>query len=94
MITLGLADASLTHSREVFRPALHDGASAVVLIHNHPSSDVTPSAEDIRITKQLIDAGRIVDIKVIDHVIVGRECSNRADKPFLSMREEGVSDFS
>lgn len=89
MITLGLADASLVHSREVFRPTIHDGASAVILVHNHPSSDTTPSAEDIRITKQLIKAGKIIEIKVLDHIIIGR-----GHKAFLSMREEGLCDFS
>src|SRR5210317_850981 len=71
MVTLGLVDASLVHPREVLRPAILDGASALVLVHNHPSGDPTPSAEDIRITKQLVDAGRVVDIKLLDHVVIG-----------------------
>ncbi len=95
MTTLGLADASLTHAREVFRPAIHDGASAVVLVHNHPSGDNTPSAEDMRITKQLVEAGRIIDIKVLDHIIIGREDnSNGNRRPFLSMREDGICNFA
>jgi len=92
LVTLGLADSSLVHSREVFRPAIQDGASAIVCVHNHPSSDVTPSAEDIRITRQLIDAGRIIDIKLLDHVIVGRPTNG--NPPFLSMRESGLCEFS
>jgi DNA repair protein RadC len=98
MITLGLADASLVHPREVFRPAIVESAAAIVLVHNHPSGDPTPSAEDIRITKQLIQAGLIIDIKLLDHVIIGRcpSCSQapQINKTFLSMREEGLCEFA
>ena len=69
MVSLGLVDASLVHPREVMRPAITEGASAIVLVHNHPSGDPTPSAEDIRITRQLIEAGRIIDIRVLDHIM-------------------------
>lgn len=89
LVTLGLLDASLVHPREVFRVAITDGAAAMILSHNHPSGDPTPSAEDIRITRQLVEAGRIVDIKVLDHIILGRGEVN----PFLSMREAGLVDF-
>ena len=92
MISLGLVDASLVHPREVLRPAISDNASAVLLVHNHPSGDPTPSAEDVRITKQLVEAGRIVDIKILDHVIIGR--SNGSRKGFISMREEGICSFA
>lgn len=92
MITLGIVDASLVHPREVLRPAIVDGASGVVMVHNHPSGDPAPSSDDIRITKQLIEAGRIVDIKILDHIIIGRKEDN--DKmAFLSMREEGICKF-
>ena len=57
-VTQGLLDASLVHPREVFQQAIRQGAAAVVLVHNHPSGDPTPSAEDVRITKQLGEAGR------------------------------------
>jgi DNA repair protein RadC len=97
MITLGLVDTALVHSREVFRAAIQDGASAVILAHNHPSGDSTPSAEDLRITKQLIEAGRIVDIKVLDHVVIGRAIQPDGDQPgrlgFLSLRESGLVVF-
>jgi DNA repair protein RadC len=92
LVTLGLADASLVHPREVFREAIRSGAGALILAHNHPSGDVTPSAEDVRITRQLVQTGRIVDIKVMDHVIIGR--GKNAERSFLSMREEGLCDFS
>ena len=93
MATLGLVDTCLVHPREVFRGAIGLSASAIVLVHNHPSGDVTPSAEDIRITKQLIEAGKIVDIKVIDHVILGPETKGEERKVFLSLREEGLCSF-
>ena len=92
LVTVGLVDASLVHPREVLRPAITEGSSALVLVHNHPSGDPTPSAEDIRITKQLVEAGRIVDIKVLDHIIIGR--NGEHNKGFVSMREDGLCDFS
>ncbi|OGV70920.1 MAG: hypothetical protein A2283_22110 [Lentisphaerae bacterium RIFOXYA12_FULL_48_11] len=93
MATLGIADASLVHAREIFRIAVTEGATAaIVLVHNHPSGDATPSAEDIRITKQIIEAGRILGIPVQDHVIIGR--SSESEKGFLSMRESGLCDFA
>ena len=85
IVTNGIADASLVHPREVFRNAIVKNAVAVLLVHNHPSGDSSPSSEDIRITKQLIDAGRIIDIKVLDSVILGEKT--------LSMREEGLCQF-
>jgi DNA repair protein RadC len=91
-VTRGLLDASLVHPREVFREAIRCAAAAVVLVHNHPSGDPAPSAEDIRITKQLVEAGRIVDIKVLDHVVVGRQGGNVV-KDFVSMRESGLVEF-
>lgn len=91
MVTIGLADASLVHPREVFRPAIVENASAIVLTHNHPSGDPTPSAEDIRITKQLIEAGRLLNIAVQDHVIIGKV--TESSKRFFSMRESGLCDF-
>jgi len=98
MVTLGLADASLVHPREVLRPAITEGASATVLTHNHPSGDVTPSAEDFRITRQLIEAGKIVDIKVLDHIIIGSHTPSGngggPSRSFFSMREEGLCNFS
>jgi len=71
-VTRGILDASLIHAREVFRPALGEGAAALILVHNHPSGDPTPSAEDRAVTRQLVDAGRVLGIPVLDHVVVGR----------------------
>lgn len=91
LVTLGLVDASLVHPREVFRAAIQNGASAIVLVHNHPTGDPTPSSEDLRITRQLIEAGRIVDIKVVDHIVIGRAINGRP--AFISMCDSGLCAF-
>jgi proteasome lid subunit RPN8/RPN11 len=79
-----LLDAAPVHPREVFRPAVQDSAAAVILAHNHPSGDPTPSAEDLRVTRQLIDAGTVLGIRVLDHVIIGRPADGRpAAFPFF-----------
>jgi len=70
-ITRGTLDASLVHPREVFRPAIADAASAILLIHNHPSGDPRPSREDYSVTEKLKAVGEIIGIKVIDHIVVG-----------------------
>ncbi len=72
LITRGLLNSSLVHPREVFREAIAERAAAVILVHNHPSGDPTPSAEDRAVTEQLVAAGRLLDIPVHDHIIVGR----------------------
>ncbi|MGD2046069.1 MAG: DNA repair protein RadC [Gemmatimonadota bacterium] len=72
LVTRGTLDSSLIHPREVFRPAVAEGAAGVILVHNHPSGDPTPSAEDRAVTRQLAEAGRAVGIPVLDHVVVGR----------------------
>ncbi len=71
-VTRGILDASLIHPREVFRAAVSEGAAAVILVHNHPSGDPTPSAEDRAVTRQLASAGRALGIPVLDHVVIGR----------------------
>ena len=70
VVTRGLLDSSLVHPREVFRLALVLGAAGIIVAHNHPSGDPTPSAEDRSITRQLVAAGSVVDVPVYDHVIV------------------------
>lgn len=92
VVTTGLVDSSLVHPREVFRAAIGHNACAVVLVHNHPTGDTTPSAEDIRITRQLIDAGKIIDIKVIDHVIIGAGADGGGVK-WSSLRDAGLVEF-
>jgi len=91
-ITRGILDASLVHPREVFKEAIRTSSAALVLVHNHPSGDPTPSPEDVRITRQLVEAGRIVDIEVLDHIILGRAGEDRP-RDFLSLRESGFVAF-
>ncbi len=73
LITVGTLDASLVHPREVFRPAIRDAASAIILVHNHPSGDPTPSSEDRAVTRKLRDVGELIGIRVLDHIVVARE---------------------
>ncbi|MCB9924500.1 MAG: JAB domain-containing protein [Planctomycetaceae bacterium] len=81
VVTIGTLDASLVHPREVFKPAIIEGASAVVLSHNHPSGDTTPSREDHTVTDRLTEAGKLLGITVLDHIIhgdgTGHVCSIR-----------------
>jgi DNA repair protein RadC len=90
--TSGILNSSLVHPREIFREAIRTACGAVVLAHNHPSGDPAPSREDLNITKQLVDAGKIVDIKVLDHVIVGG-LDDSGELRYLSLRESGMADF-
>lgn len=71
VVTRGTLDGALVHAREVFRAAIAEGAAAIILLHNHPSGDPTPSPEDRNVTQQLAQAGRIVGIPVVDHVVIG-----------------------
>ncbi len=82
LITVGILNASLVHPREVFRRAIKEGASTIILAHNHPSGNSEPSEEDKDITKRLIEAGKIIGIELVDHVIIG-------DK-YLSFRESNL----
>jgi DNA repair protein RadC len=92
-ITKGLLDASLVHPREVFKTAIEAGCAKLIVVHNHPSGDPTPSAEDVRVTRQLIQAGQVVGIEVLDHIILGKSGPER-EKDFMSLRESGIVDFS
>ena len=70
VISIGSLTGSIVHPREVFKPALEYSASAIILAHNHPSGVVKPSSEDIQVTRQIVDAGRILGISVLDHVVI------------------------
>ena len=87
-ISQGTLDTILVHPREVFAAAISKRASAIVLIHNHPSGDPTPSDADIKVTRDLIRAGQLLKIDVIDHVIFGRPTPERM-KDYSSLRELG-----
>lgn len=73
IISVGTLNSSLIHPREVFKSAIKESANAVILVHNHPSGDTEPSEEDEEITKRLFDAGELLNIKVLDHVIIGNQ---------------------
>jgi DNA repair protein RadC len=92
LVSQGLLNASLVHPREVFAEPLMQRSAAVVLAHNHPSGDPTPSAEDLSITRQLVEAGKLLDLRVLDHVVLGR--GGDGTPAFLSLREEGLVAFS
>ena len=79
LVSIGTLDTILVHPREVFRIAVLSGAAAIVLLHNHPSGDPTPSEADIKVTRDLIRAGQLMKIEVCDHVVIGcqRHCSLR-----------------
>ena len=83
IITKGLLNSSLTHPREVFREAILENAASVILLHNHPSGNLEPSREDISITKQIVEAGKIIGISVHDHIII-------AGDGYTSMMERGL----
>ncbi len=87
-IGIGTLDAILIHPREVFRLAIVHQASSLVLVHNHPSGDPTPSASDIRVTRDLVRAGKLLRIETLDHIIVGKRSTDRA-YDFCSLRELG-----
>ena len=86
LISIGSLQSSLVHPREVFRPAVQSGAAAIVVAHNHPSGDPLPSAEDRAVTERLREAGQLLGIRLLDHVVLGAE-------RFFSFAEEGVFDF-
>ena len=82
-VSVGSLSASVVHPREVFRAAIDHAAAAMILLHNHPSGDPTPSREDIAVTERLVKAGKIMDIPVLDQVVLGRD-------RFISLKEKGL----
>jgi len=82
-ISVGTLNASLVHPREVFKEAIHGSAASVILVHNHPSNDLEPSEEDIKLTRRMVEAGNIMGIEVLDHIIITRN-------NYLSMKSRGL----
>ena len=82
-ISVGSLDSSIVHPREVFKEAISASAASIVFIHNHPSGDTEASDDDIALTKRLVQAGDIVGINVLDHIIIG-------GKSFISMKRQGL----
>lgn len=83
VISIGSLNASIVHPREVFEPAVRLSSAHIILAHTHPSDDTTPSPEDIVVTKRLVEAGKILGIEILDHVIVSTNL-------FLSMKQRGI----
>ena len=83
-VSVGTLDASIVHPREVFKTAILNSAKSIMIFHNHPSGDTTPSGEDINITKRLVESGNLLGIKVLDHIILGNNGN------YLSMLEEDL----
>ena len=83
VISEGTLSASLVHPREVFKPAILESAASIILLHNHPSGDPTPSREDLRLTRQLAEAARLMDLRIHDHVVIGRG-------RYVSLAEKGI----
>ena len=81
-IFIGSLNASIVHPREVFREAIKRTAASIIVAHNHPSGDPTPSQEDIHVTRRLVEAGKMIGIELLDHLIIG-------DRKFVSLKEKG-----
>jgi DNA repair protein RadC len=82
LVSVGILDASLIHPREVFNPAVKASCHSVILVHNHPSGEAEPSPNDIEVTKLLMEAGRLLGIEVLDHIIIGKD-------GYVSLKEKG-----
>ncbi len=83
VVSEGTLSASLVHPREVFKPAILESAASIILLHNHPSGDPTPSREDLRLTRQLVECSKLLDLRIHDHVVIGRE-------RFVSLAQRGA----
>jgi DNA repair protein RadC len=83
VVSIGSLSASIVHPREVFQAAVSHAAASLILAHNHPSGDVSPSQEDLELTRRLVQAGQIMGIEVLDHLIIGPE-------EFYSLKEHGM----
>jgi len=82
-VSEGTLSSSLVHPREVFKPAILESAASIILLHNHPSGDPTPSREDLRLTKQLVECAKLLELHIHDHVVIGRG-------RFVSLAERGA----
>lgn len=82
-VSVGSLSSSIVHPREIFKEAIARSSAAIVLVHNHPSGDPTPSREDVEVTRRLVEAGRLLGIEVLDHVVVG-------DNRYVSFKEKGI----
>ena len=83
VISTGSLNASIIHPRDIFQRAILSNAASVILVHNHPSGDPTPSSEDIELTNKLVQVGKMMDLPILDHVVIG-------DGKFVSLKERGI----
>ncbi len=83
-VSVGSLSSSIVHPREIFKEAIARSSAAIILVHNHPSGDPTPSQEDVEVTRRLVEAGRLLGIEVLDHVVVG-------DNRYISFKEKGIA---
>jgi len=83
VVSVGSLSSSIVHPREIFKEAIARSSAAIILVHNHPSGDPTPSQEDVEVTRRLVEAGRLLGIEVLDHVVVG-------DNRYVSFKEKGI----
>ncbi|MEW6687317.1 MAG: JAB domain-containing protein [Candidatus Edwardsbacteria bacterium] len=86
LVSLGTLNSSLVHPREIFRLAIFKGVAQLIVIHNHPSGSLEPSEDDLEITKKLVQAGKLLGIELIDHLIIGKNLKHG----FLSFKEENI----
>jgi len=89
-VTRGIADASLVHPREVFREVIREGGSAAIVAHNHPSGDPAPSAADVRVTRQLREAAKTLEISLLDHVVIGNKALDPGGVGYYSFSDSGL----
>ena len=82
-ISIGSLNASIVHPREIFNPAIRKSSASIIMVHNHPSGDPSPSSEDISITARIVEAGKLIGIELVDHIIIG-------DGKYVSMKEKGL----
>ena len=82
-VSVGLLNRTIVHPREVFADPLKDRAAAVIVAHNHPSSDTTPSPDDVAVTRAIVQAGKLLDISVLDHLVIGKT-------DFVSLKQRGL----
>jgi DNA repair protein RadC len=82
-VSVGSLNASIVHPREVFNPAIKKSSASIIMVHNHPSGDPTPSSEDKAITARIYEAGKLIGIELVDHIIIG-------DGRYISMKEKGL----
>lgn len=90
LISIGTLTSTVVGAREIFRGAILAGGAALVVSHNHPSGDPSPSADDIRMTRQLREAAKILNIELLDHVVVGTKEADPAGRGYYSFREAGL----